>query len=106
MFPTHFSGPGKGKFSFFAKNNFLSGFWKESCHNVLYFIYIFLKNEKIKSDKGGIRTMDPIRDAREFAVSFVCAVTETSDNQSDLFPKNGSDSVFGLLERVFPQVRV
>ena len=45
-----------------------------------------------------------VNDAKEFAAAFACALTEATDNQSDLIIKNGQESLYGILERVFPQV--
>ena len=41
--------------------------------------------------------------AKDFSIAFVVAVTESSGPQ-DWIAKNGSNSIFSLLNRIFPQV--
>ena len=43
--------------------------------------------------------------AEEFAVAFTFAVTEVSEAGVDFIAKNGSYSVFSILQGMFPQVR-
>ena len=46
-----------------------------------------------------------IRDAKEFAVAFANAVTLATES-SDVIARKGDESIFGVLEKVFPQVFV
>jgi hypothetical protein len=42
---------------------------------------------------------------KEFCVAFACAVTEPSSDTDALIAKNGDESIFSLLQRIFPEVR-
>ncbi len=44
--------------------------------------------------------------AKEFAIAFTFAVTETMDNQREWIAKNGKDSIFALLREIYPEVRI
>jgi hypothetical protein len=44
-----------------------------------------------------------IRNAEEFSIAFATAVTEASDNPQHWIPKKGTDSVFAVLNEIFPQ---
>ena len=44
-----------------------------------------------------------ISDAREFVVAFVNAVTVPTELNSDIIARKGRESIFGVLEQVFPQ---
>jgi hypothetical protein len=43
--------------------------------------------------------------AKDFSIAFATAVTESSDNPTQWIAKNGDDSIFALLQRIFPEVR-
>jgi hypothetical protein len=45
-----------------------------------------------------------LRDAKEFAIAFACAVTHSTGSADDLIAKNGDESLFMLVRKVFPQV--
>jgi hypothetical protein len=45
-----------------------------------------------------------ICDAKEFAMSFACAVTATTEIEETCIAKNGDESLFELMRRIFPQV--
>ncbi len=42
--------------------------------------------------------------AKEFCTALASAVTEASLRDKDLIAKNGDESVFAVLQRMFPQV--
>ena len=44
-----------------------------------------------------------IRNAEEFSIAFAIAVTEASDDPLDWIAKKGKDSIFVLLNQIFPQ---
>jgi hypothetical protein len=44
-----------------------------------------------------------IRNAEEFSIAFATAVTEVSDNPQDWIAKKGTDSIFAVLDEIFPQ---
>jgi hypothetical protein len=41
--------------------------------------------------------------AKEFAIAFTIAVTETSDHPREWIAKNGMDSIFALLQELYPE---
>ncbi len=41
--------------------------------------------------------------AKEFAIAFTIAVTETSANAREWIAKNGKDSIFALLQEIYPE---
>jgi hypothetical protein len=45
-----------------------------------------------------------IPNAKEFSVAFACAVTKPTRDQDSCIAKNGEESVFALMHRVFPMV--
>jgi hypothetical protein len=45
-----------------------------------------------------------IYDAKQFSVSFACAVTRATGNEEDCIAKNGDESLFELMLKIFPQV--
>jgi hypothetical protein len=45
-----------------------------------------------------------VTDAREFSMAFASAVTEATGNEEDCIAKNGDESLFALMNAVFPQV--
>ena len=45
-----------------------------------------------------------IYDAKEFSASFACAVTRATGNEEDCIAKNGDESLFELMLKIFPQV--
>jgi hypothetical protein len=47
---------------------------------------------------------DDAIDAKEFAAAFARAVTEESDGGNDYIARYGQESIYALLQRVFPQV--
>ena len=52
-----------------------------------------------------IRPRKPvIENPKAFSAEFACAVTEASTNQSDWVARNGEESLFSTLERMFPEV--
>jgi hypothetical protein len=44
-----------------------------------------------------------IRNAEEFSIAFAIAVTEASNNPHDWIAKKGNESMFTLLNQIFPQ---
>ena len=44
-----------------------------------------------------------IRNAKEFSITFAIAVTEASENPQDLIAKKGKESIFAVLNDIFPQ---
>ncbi len=42
--------------------------------------------------------------AKEFAVAFTFAVTEASDTPGEWIAKNGKESIFAMLQDVYPEV--
>jgi hypothetical protein len=44
-----------------------------------------------------------IRNAKEFSVAFTIAVTEATDNPQHWIAKKGKDSIFSVLNDIFPQ---
>ncbi len=48
--------------------------------------------------------MDFDAGAKEFAIAFTTAVTETSANPREWIAKNGQDSIFATLQRIYPEV--
>jgi hypothetical protein len=44
-----------------------------------------------------------IRNAKEFSIAFATAVTEASDNPQHWIAKKGGDSIFAVLNEIFPQ---
>jgi hypothetical protein len=49
------------------------------------------------------RASTAIRNAEEFSVAFATSVTEASDNPQHWIAKKGTDSIFAVLEKIFPQ---
>jgi hypothetical protein len=47
---------------------------------------------------------DASRHAKEFAVAFTFAVTEASTNRLECIAKNGKDSIFATLKKIYPEV--
>jgi hypothetical protein len=47
-----------------------------------------------------------VRDAKEFAVAFACAVTYSTEKADDFIAKNGDECLFELMNKAFPQVGV
>ncbi len=47
---------------------------------------------------------DASRHAREFAIAFTFAVTEASKNRLQCIAKNGKDSIFATLKKIYPEV--
>jgi hypothetical protein len=45
-----------------------------------------------------------VRNAKEFAIAFACAVTKITGNVEDRIAKNGDESLYALMKKVFPQV--
>ncbi len=45
-----------------------------------------------------------ILDAREFCTAFAHSVTDLASRQNDIIAKNGDESMFAVLHRIFPQV--
>jgi hypothetical protein len=45
-----------------------------------------------------------IYDAKEFSASFACAVTRATGNEQDCIAKNGDESLFEVMLKIFPQV--
>ncbi len=45
-----------------------------------------------------------IRNAEEFSIAFATAVTEATNNSQDWIAKKGADSIFAVLNEIFPQV--
>jgi hypothetical protein len=43
-------------------------------------------------------------DATRFAIAFAFAVTESSANRREWIAKNGKDSIFALLQDIYPEV--
>ena len=48
---------------------------------------------------------DVISDAKAFSEAFALAVTEQTTETNGLIAKKGKESLYGILEQVFPQVR-
>ena len=44
-----------------------------------------------------------IADAKEYAIAFTIAVTETSDSPREFIAKNGKDSIFATLQEIYPE---
>ncbi len=44
-----------------------------------------------------------VGNAKEFAIAFTIAVTETSANPREWIAKNGKDSIFALLQEIYPE---
>ena len=49
--------------------------------------------------------MADVIDAKEFATAFASAVTEESVGKNNFIARDGPESIYSLLQRVFPQVR-
>ena len=47
-----------------------------------------------------------MENVKEFAIAFVIAVTEASDEPRNWIAKNGKDSIFATLREIFPEVRL
>jgi hypothetical protein len=45
-----------------------------------------------------------IHDAKEFSASFACAVTRATGNEEDCIAKNGNESLFEVMLKIYPQV--
>jgi hypothetical protein len=45
-----------------------------------------------------------VGDATKFAIAFTFAVTESSANRRDWIAKKGKDSIFALLQEIYPEV--
>jgi hypothetical protein len=51
-----------------------------------------------------MKPADASRNAKEFAIAFTMSVTETSANTREWIAKNGKDSIYALLEEIYPAV--
>ena len=69
---------------------------------MINFDNIFKAPSRKYSCKGQAR----ICDAKEFAVDFANTLTVVSTKNSDAIAKRGRESLFGVLQKVFPQVFV
>lgn len=47
-----------------------------------------------------------IDDAKEFSISFAFSVSEVSAGHNDLIAKRGAESIYAVLQKIFPQVRI
>ncbi len=70
-------------------------------------MYKVTTNYKIVEHRTTMREStrtDASRHAREFAIAFTFAVTEASTDRLECIAKNGKDSIFATLKKIYPEV--